>query len=44
MEHFTGWYWCSKNNWDGNNFDFGNLVSIEFKKEDYNQNTYIEKD
>jgi hypothetical protein len=29
MIHYTGWYFCTKNNWDGNTFDARNLVSID---------------
>jgi len=29
MIHYTGWYFCLRNNWDGNTFDARNLVSID---------------
>lgn len=35
MIHYTGWYFCTKSNWDGTIFDARNLVSIEYDSEDY---------
>lgn len=35
MIHYTGAYFCLRSNWDNDNFDTPNLVSIEYKSEDY---------
>ncbi len=36
MIHYTGFYFCTRSNWDGEMFDVCNLVSIERKTEDFN--------
>ena len=36
MNHYTGFYFCTRSNWDNNTFFVRNLVSIEYKTEDFN--------
>ena len=36
MKHYTGFYYCTRSNWDGEMFDVGNLVAVERKSEDFN--------
>ena len=41
MFHCTGYYFCTKSNWNNSNYDSGNLVSINrFKDEDYNTDDF----
>lgn len=35
MTHYTGYYFCTRSNWDDNFFDVPNLVSIERDSEDF---------
>jgi hypothetical protein len=35
MIHCTGWYFCTKSNWDNNIFDARNLVDIPYKDIDW---------
>ena len=35
MIHYTGWYFCTRSNWDNGMFDVRNLVSIGRQEDDY---------
>lgn len=37
MTHYTGYYFCTRSNWDDKVFSVGNLVSIERESEDYDK-------
>lgn len=35
MRHYTGWYFCTRSNWDNQSFDARNLVSIDCNTVDF---------